>query len=122
MDLGGKPSGPVDWEQLAPWLQDLTALFTEAHKKDRARIAELESRLKTIEEHGVRYCGAYQRSLAGLYRKGSIVSHHGSAWVAIQDQTNSEPGTDATWQLMVKRGRDASKADRDAATEARGPR
>lgn len=39
------------------------------------------------------------------YTLGDCVTHDGSTWVA-KEKTTSRPGTDATWQLMVKKGRD----------------
>lgn len=41
-----------------------------------------------------------------MYADNAVVSHDGSMFIALQS-TDTEPGTDATWQLAVKRGRDA---------------
>lgn len=40
------------------------------------------------------------------YVKGDGVSYTGCFWIA-QKETTSKPGTDATWRLAVKKGRDA---------------
>lgn len=40
------------------------------------------------------------------YVKGDGVSYAGSFWIA-QKETTSKPGTDPTWRLAVKKGRDA---------------
>lgn len=40
------------------------------------------------------------------YQRGDVVTHKGSAWIAVRDAA-MEPGDTPEWQLMVKRGRDA---------------
>jgi hypothetical protein len=76
-----------------------------------ARVAVLEGRLAQLEQQmgdgaALKYGGVYQRPLS--YRKGSVVTMNGSAWVALKDApAGSQPGDGQTWQLMVKRGRDA---------------
>jgi hypothetical protein len=71
----------------------------------KERIAHLEAVLRTVEERGVSYEGVYQR--AQDYRRGAVVTHKGSAWVALDEGRKGEPGQDNCWQLMAKRGRDA---------------
>ncbi|RWA73418.1 MAG: hypothetical protein EOQ28_14845 [Mesorhizobium sp.] len=74
------------------------------------RCAAIEQRLAEMEASGVKYAGTYQR--ASSYKRGSVVSHHGSSWVAIKDVAEGIApieGHDA-WQLMVKRGRDGKDA------------
>ena len=43
------------------------------------------------------------------YKKGNVVTHQGSTWIA-QDDTSTKPGTDPAWQLIVERGRDGRDA------------
>lgn len=43
------------------------------------------------------------------YVKGDGVSYGGCFWIA-QKETASKPGTDPTWRLAVKKGRDAKDA------------
>jgi hypothetical protein len=43
------------------------------------------------------------------YKKGNVVTHQGSTWIA-RDDTSTKPGTDPAWQLIVKRGRDGRDA------------
>jgi len=70
------------------------------------RLLAVEHRILEIEKSGVKYCGTYQRALG--YKRGSIVTESGSAWAALADVPEGEhPGKCATWQLMVKSGRDA---------------
>lgn len=72
-----------------------------------ARIAALEERLERAEKRGLEYRGVFTAGV--LYRKGDACTHAGSLWIAIADETVSQPGTpDAAgkWQLGCKRGRD----------------
>jgi hypothetical protein len=72
------------------------------------RIAELERRLVEIETKGVSYTGTFQRAIE--YRRGALVTHDGSLWVALADMRAPcpEPGGGAPeWQLAVRKGRDA---------------
>lgn len=71
-------------------------------------VRELKSKVATLEESGVKFAGVYQR--ANLYQRGAVVSHQGSAWVALRQVFEGEiPGQSPTaWQLLVKAGRDAS--------------
>jgi hypothetical protein len=64
-----------------------------------------EGRLAAVENRGIKYCGVFQR--AQTYRKGDVVTDAGSAWVALREVENEKPGDGASWQLMVKAGRDA---------------
>ncbi|TIQ05727.1 hypothetical protein [Mesorhizobium sp.] len=75
-----------------------------------ARIAELEDRINEIEATGIKYVGTYQR--ASSYKRGSVVSHSGSSWVAIKDVGEGVAPIEGhdTWQLMVKKGRDGKDA------------
>lgn len=69
------------------------------------RIAALEERLRVAEEKGIAYQGVWQR--AQTYGRGAVVTHKGSAWVALAAETQSEPGATSGWQLMVRAGKDA---------------
>ena len=64
----------------------------------RERIKALENRPQIVDR-GV-WCGG------ATYKNGSVCSHDGSLWIA-QTDTASRPGTDDTWRLAVKKGRDA---------------
>ena len=74
------------------------------HLHNAEQMERLESRIRELEGRGLKYAGVWQRALA--YVRGDVSTHKGSAWIALAD-TGAEPGTDAAWQLMVKRGRDA---------------
>ncbi|ORE92691.1 hypothetical protein ATO13_17259 [Stappia sp. 22II-S9-Z10] len=70
------------------------------------RLFEMEGRLQAVETRGLKYAGIYQRAVD--YERGTVVTHSGSAWVAVRDvATGDIPGTADGWQLMVKAGRDA---------------
>jgi hypothetical protein len=72
-----------------------------ATKPLRERIAELEKR-------GVDYKGTFQRACS--YRRGDIITHDGSMFVAIADVApNEAPGNGGNWQLAVKAGKDAAQ-------------
>jgi hypothetical protein len=71
----------------------------------RAQIAELERRLALAETRGLEYLGVYQRAID--YRRGSVCTHNGSLWIAIENVRGETPGEGAnSWQLAVKAGRD----------------
>ena len=63
----------------------------------RQRIAELEAKTENF-----RYVGVYETG--NDYHAGNFVTHSGSLWHC-QADTSSTPGTDATWTLCVKRGK-----------------
>ncbi len=65
------------------------------------RVVELEARPPELK-----YGGVWQRNSGHLWPANTVVTHDGSAWVARGD-TGEEPGKSASWQLMVKRGKDA---------------
>jgi hypothetical protein len=66
----------------------------------------LRERLDELEKRGVDYKGTFQRACS--YRRGDIVTHDGSMFVAIGDVApNEAPGNGGNWQLAVKRGQDA---------------
>lgn len=63
-----------------------------------SRIAEMEAK-KSIEYRGIWSSSEY-------YCKGDFVTWGGSMWHA-NTNTRSKPGTDATWRMAVKSGKDA---------------
>ncbi|RVD42200.1 hypothetical protein EN742_08255 [Mesorhizobium sp. M4A.F.Ca.ET.020.02.1.1] len=77
-----------------------------------ARLDHLENQTAELEKSGVRYGGVYQR--ANTYNRGSVVTHLGSAWVAIKDADVGVTPQDSPdiWQLMVKKGHDGKDATR----------
>lgn len=68
-----------------------------------AAVAPLRARILELEKGGIKYCGVHQRALD--YKRGSLVTHEGSAWCALVD-TRDVPGKSDAWQLAVKAGRD----------------
>jgi len=66
----------------------------------RQRIEELENKTKHWEYRGTFESGE-------TYYENNFVTHQGSLWVCRCNNTSAVPGTDATWQLCVKRGKDA---------------
>ncbi len=51
-----------------------------------------------------KYCDVWSERF-GTYEEGFLVTFGGSVWIAKRD-TTSKPGTDDSWQLCVKKGRD----------------
>ena len=64
------------------------------------RVAELEAKPTT------KYRGVWKTDT--LYADGEMVTDHGSVWASKANNNASRPGGgNSTWQLAVKRGRDA---------------
>lgn len=97
-----------DFEQIFVEVAEATkAAIATATAPLQKRIEEFEHKLAEVETHGVRYMGVFQRAL--VYEKGSLVTHDGSMWCAVE-RTSDEPGSGSNaWQLAVKRGRDAKE-------------
>jgi hypothetical protein len=70
---------------------------------------ELIPRIKSLEDKPVmEFQGPWHSKQP--YRKGSVVVHDGSCWVAKDGGTGHRPGTDdgaKQWALAAKKGRDA---------------
>jgi hypothetical protein len=74
--------------------------FVEMQVKPlRERIDELEHKTENFK-----YVGVYESG--NVYRLGNFCTHNGSLWHCECD-TTAAPGTDNTWQMCVKRGKDA---------------
>lgn len=83
---------------VAPQIAGAVAVGMDAlEKRLNARIDALEKQLEARS-----YKGIWKE---GLYQKENLVTLGGSVWIAKSD-TSSRPGTDGTWQLAVKKGRD----------------
>jgi hypothetical protein len=81
------------------------ALSVFIAERIEAATKPLRERIIELEKRGVDYKGVYQR--AALYRRGDIVTHDGSMFVAITDiEPNELPGNGGAWCLAVKRGQD----------------
>ncbi|PBB79073.1 hypothetical protein CK218_22245 [Mesorhizobium sp. WSM3879] len=67
------------------------------------RVQELEERVAELEANQQKFAGVHQRSLP--YRKGNLVVHASSLWVALADiPEGAMPGTSDLWQMAVKAG------------------
>ena len=66
-------------------------------------IEDMAARIEDLERKQPQYRGTWKAGC--MYSQGSFITHDGSVFCAMQD-TDTKPGTDATWQLAVKRGRD----------------
>ncbi|RWC10778.1 MAG: hypothetical protein EOS52_23705 [Mesorhizobium sp.] len=77
-----------------------------------ARLDHVEQQTAALEKSGIKYGGVYQR--ANTYSRGTIVTHLGSAWIALKDADVGVVPQDSPdiWQLAIKRGRDGKDASR----------
>ncbi|MCR6661954.1 MAG: hypothetical protein NVV60_02095 [Luteimonas sp.] len=80
-------------------LQLLESTIGDLRKMTEAAV-DLDNRVRSIEDRGIRYRGSYQRS--DDYRRGDLVTHQGGMWHAIRE-TREEPGMSIDWQLTVKK-------------------
>jgi hypothetical protein len=73
-------------------------------------VEPLARRLDVLEQRsadgGFNYRGVWRQGEA--HARGAFCTHDGSLWRANED-TASRPGTDRTWTLAVKRGRDGDE-------------
>jgi hypothetical protein len=70
----------------------------------------LHGRIEALEKQAAefKYVGVWR---AGEnYRKNNFVTHDGSLWVCLADNTEGRPGQSLQWQLAVRKGRDARAA------------
>lgn len=88
-------------------LEDLEAgAARKAASPSGRKLDALAARVAELEAGGLIYCGVFQDSHA-RYRKGAVVTHAGSAWIALREtQEGEEPGSSRAWQLAIKRGKD----------------
>jgi hypothetical protein len=90
----------VTQRELGRLMERVGRAVREALEPLRQRIGELEQR----EWVGIWTSGK-------SYAKNSIVSHDGSAWLAVRQYPEGKPGGANTgWRLIVKRGRDGKDA------------
>lgn len=102
-------------------LLDLIAAALAEIRTDQRTAKALFNRLHALEARAdksrssLAYGGVWQRAIS--YQEGDVVSHGGSAWVALRKTVKGEePGAvPAAFQLLVKRGADG----KDAASEGR---
>jgi hypothetical protein len=84
-------------------------LFEVMGKAVGNALQPINERLKALEAKPVmEFQGLWKPKQP--YRKGSVVVHDGSSWVAKEGGTGHRPGTDdgaKQWALAAKRGRDA---------------
>ena len=80
-------------QQVGPLLKRLDAL-----EKDNA-----ELRAATVKNLADAYQGIW--APGRTYTRGDVSTYDGSLWLA-QVDTNTKPGGDAAWRLIVRKGRD----------------
>ena len=63
-------------------------------------LAPLRAKIEALEKRAaVKYSGVFKQGAS--YAEANICTHDGGLWLARAD-TASRPGTDASWQLIVK--------------------
>jgi hypothetical protein len=83
---------------LAMFLELLKAVREERHRNNA-----LEARLETLEQRpAVVYRGVWRSG--EQYAEASIVTDNGSLWIAREESRGVRPGSNAAWQLIVKKG------------------
>ncbi len=91
----------IDPEQFA----DLIVMSMQdaiAGPKIGGRFESLEARIAALEERPIPlYRGTHQQGKT--YLSNSLTTRAGSLWIS-RETTTSTPGTDKSWQLIVKRG------------------
>lgn len=106
-------NAPVTWRRFLENIQGLAPVIVKLIDRQTApllqRIDALESELKASKSQTL--ADAYQGIWAPgrNYKRGDVSTHDGSVWLA-QVDTNTKPGSDADWRLMVKKGRDGKDA------------
>jgi hypothetical protein len=82
------------------------ALARKTSSPAAKRLDQLSQRVAELEAGGLIYCGVWAAD-GSAYRKGTLVTHAGSAWIALREvKPGEQPGTCDAWQLAVKRGKD----------------
>jgi hypothetical protein len=95
---------PKDFDILADAIaMYMVETFGEELAPLLARLDALEAAQRRLENF--QYVGVWRADAS--YSIGNFATHDGGMWHCGADGTTSEPGTDASWQLVVKRGRDA---------------
>ena len=84
--------------------EGIRALVDSRIKGVIARVEALER--KNLDGSHLAYRGVWQG--AGRYVRGDVVTYDGSAWHANAENPTAKPGVSDDWQLMVKKGRDAT--------------
>lgn len=88
-------------------MTDLQTAFNEGFEAvkgyvDRS-LTSLHKRIDELEKGTMRYAGVWQR--ATEYKKGSLVTSDGSAWVALKAvEPGGEKPNGGPWQLVFKSG------------------
>jgi hypothetical protein len=99
----------ADYERLANALAPVIKEYVaKALAPTEDALEAYSRRLIEVEKGGIRYRGIFQR--ADVYARGDVVTHGGSAWIALNGVEGAVPGQAESWQLMCKRGADGKDA------------
>ena len=82
----------------------------------KAIVATFHPRLAALEQRIAELEGGQAKSLADCfrgpwlpettYRRGELVQHRGSVWIALAADVAGKPGETDGWRLLVRAGRD----------------
>jgi hypothetical protein len=79
-----------------------------AFQRNRCRV--LEAEVAELKAGGPNIADCYRGVwMYGSYKRGSLVTHSGSIFLALKD-TDEKPATSDAWKLIVKAGRDGKDA------------
>jgi hypothetical protein len=109
---------PVLFRDLNLFLGRFRDVVEDAFLKNKSARQQLERRIAEVENQvnelkadrptlADAYKGTWQPSAFDAYERGAAVTFDGSLWLA-RSTTRTKPGTDDTWQMIVKRGKDAA--------------
>src|SRR5262245_61675359 len=87
----------------------INAVGSELNERDQ-RIAALEQRIAALEQRLENFGDRGVWKEGEIYFQNNYTSHNGSYWVC-KAATMARPGTDGSWRLVVKHGRDGKDAD-----------
>lgn len=109
----------ITWKKLDGILADFWAALEAAIEKAVTnpvgeRLKALDERIGELEKElkagGPNLAHAYKGAwMYGAYKRGSLVTHSGSIFLALKD-TDEKPATSDAWKLVVKAGRDGKDA------------
>ncbi len=105
---------PVSWQDMMIALTGMGPMIFEAIEKRAKPLTErldaAERRIAALESRGPNLADAYRGAwMYGSYKRGALVTHSGSIFLALKD-TDEKPATSDAWKLVVKAGRDGKDA------------
>ncbi len=89
-------------------LKAVAMLLKKLRGEFETRADDLNKRVAALESHAapseLRYCGVWSQGTE--YRLGNFVTFKGALWHRNAGSAASRPGTDSSWTLAVKSGKE----------------